>query len=110
IATANIWNPIGWTIGSILVGAEISEVNSVTWACYKPIIGESVDDASAVEPITLATLATSPNVQEVNIGTCAVSAGLPDVYITNTVGEEYLLRGVFLPCGTVACHANHMLT
>ncbi|SPJ74773.1 uncharacterized protein FTOL_04504 [Fusarium torulosum] len=109
IATANIWNPIGWTVGSILVGAEMPELDLVTWACYKPILGQSVDDPSAIEPITLATLAESPNVREVNVGTCAVSAGLPDIYITNTIGEDYLLRGVFLPCGAVAYHANRIL-
>jgi hypothetical protein len=107
IATANSWNPVGWIIGTVLVGASQCSPY-VTWGCYKPIIGEAGNEVMSVEPITLATLAAHPKVQQISVGVCAASAGLPEVEVANTAGERYLLRGVVLPWGGAAYHAERI--
>ena len=108
VAAANSWNPVGWIIGTVLVGAGQCAPHTVTWSCYKPIIDEADNEAISAEPITLAALAVHPKVQRISVGSCAASAGLPEVEVANTAGERYLLRGVALPWGGAAYHAERV--
>jgi len=109
-AVANSWNPVGWLIGTILVGASqcTSTSQTVTWGCYKPIIDEADNESTSAGPITLAALASHSKVQRISVGLCASSAGLPEVKLTNTAGELYLLRGIPLPWGGAAYHAERI--
>jgi hypothetical protein len=108
VAAVNSWNPVGFILGTILVGAGQCAPGTVTWSCYKPIIGEVDYEAMLVEPITLAALVAHPKVQQVSVGTRAASAGLPEVEVDNTARERYLLRGVALPWGGAAYHAERV--
>jgi hypothetical protein len=108
VAAANSWNPVGWMLGAVLVGADQCAPRTVTRGCYKPIIGEGGNEAMSAEPITFAALAGHPKVQRVSVGACAASAGFPEVEVGNTAGEHYLLRGVALPWGGAAYHAERV--
>ncbi|KAK2035882.1 hypothetical protein LZ31DRAFT_300367 [Colletotrichum somersetense] len=59
------WNPVGWVVGGVLVGASQPTPQAVTWGCYKPIIGEVDTTAPSTKPITLADLAAHPEVRRV---------------------------------------------
>ncbi|KAL4819956.1 hypothetical protein BDW67DRAFT_181666 [Aspergillus spinulosporus] len=74
VAATNIWNPAGWALGGVLIGASQSVTDQavvVTWGCYKPIF----------------------------VSTHIESAGLPNVEVENHLGERLILRGVALPWG-----------
>ncbi|KAF9890011.1 hypothetical protein FE257_006691 [Aspergillus nanangensis] len=104
----NMWNPVGWAIGGVLVGASQRTSQAVTWGCYKPIIGEVDTKETSIKPITFANLAANPEVRRVLVCASAGSANLPDVEIENRAGQCYLLRGVVLPWGLTAYHAEHI--
>ncbi|RTE68246.1 hypothetical protein BHE90_017375 [Fusarium euwallaceae] len=104
----NFWNPVGWAIGGVLVGANQRTSQAVTWGCYKPIIGEVDTKETSIKPITFANLAAHPEVQRVFVCTSAASANLPDVEVENRAGQCYLLRGVVLPWGSAAYHAERI--
>ncbi|KAJ4044318.1 hypothetical protein NW756_004650 [Fusarium oxysporum] len=106
VAATNFWNPVGWAIGVVIVGAREIAPQTITWDCYKPIIHEAVEKPT--EPMLLAALVSHPMVARVDISTKATSAGLPNIEIENVAGELYLLRGVALPWGAVAYHADRM--
>ncbi|KAF5613727.1 uncharacterized protein FSUBG_339 [Fusarium subglutinans] len=106
VAATNFWNPVGWTVGAIVVGARETAPQTITWDCYKPIIRE--DPETTVKPMLLAELVVHPMVARVEISGKATSAGLPDFEIENVAGELYLVRGVMLPWGAVAYHADKM--
>lgn len=105
---ANFWNPVGWFIGGILVGASQRTSQAVTWGCYKPIIGEVDTKETSIKPITFADLAAHPKVRRVFVCASAASANLPDVEVENRAGQYYLLRGVVLPWGSAAYHAERI--
>ncbi|KAI9034765.1 uncharacterized protein KD926_005600 [Aspergillus affinis] len=104
----NMWNPVGWAIGGVLVGASQGTSQAVTWGCYKPIIGEVDTKETSIKPITLANLVANPEVRRVFVCANATSANLPDVEIENRAGQCYLLRGVVLPWGFTAYHAERI--
>lgn len=106
VAATNFWNPLGWAIGAVLVGASQPTSRTVTWGCYKPIIGEVDTKETSIKPITFADLAAHPEVRRVFIHTSTTSANLPEVEVENKAGQRYLLRGVVLPWGSVAYHAE----
>ncbi|KAK5791873.1 hypothetical protein VI817_007182 [Penicillium citrinum] len=106
IATTNIWNPVGWAIGAVAIGASQNTPQTVTWGCYKPIIGEIDTGETTVKPLSLADLAAHPKVRQVSVSAIAGSANLPDVQVENKAGEHFVLRGVALPWGSVAYHAE----
>lgn len=108
VATANFWNPLGWAIGGVLVGARQHISQTVTWGCYKPILGEVDTKDASIKPITFANLAAHPEVRRVFIGASTASANLPDVIVENKAGQRYLLRGVVLPWDSVAYHADRV--
>jgi hypothetical protein len=66
---ANFWNPVGWVVGGVLVGASQRTSQAVTWGCYKPIIGEVDTKVLSIKPITFAHLAAHPNVRRVFVAT-----------------------------------------
>jgi hypothetical protein len=103
---ANIWNPAGWAIGAVLVGASQCPSHAVTWGCYKPVISQVDTGETSIQPISFAKLVANPEVRRVSIGAIAASAGLPEVEIENQGGNRFLLRGVALPWGSVAYHAE----
>lgn len=105
---SNIWNPAGWVIGGVLVGASQPTSQVVTWGCYKPIIGEVDTKETSIKPITFADLAAHPEVRRVFVFPSAASANLPEVEVENRSGQSYLLRGVILPCGSAAYHADQI--
>jgi hypothetical protein len=110
----NAWNPVGWTLGAVLVGADPHSAPAVTWGCYKPIIGEADTDdvGTPAKPITFAELAAHPEVRRVSVsaGDAAPGTGnLPDVEVENGTGQRFLLRGVVLPWGPAAYHAERIL-
>jgi hypothetical protein len=104
VAATNFWNPVGWALGAVIVGAREIAPQIITWDCYKPIIHE--DQQKPTKPMLLAALAAHPMVSKVEIATKATPTHLPDVEIENVAGELYLLRGVMLPWGAVAYHAE----
>ncbi|RKK85219.1 hypothetical protein BFJ71_g14272 [Fusarium oxysporum] len=106
VAATNFWNPVGWSLGVVIVGARETAPHNITWDCYKPIIHDAVEEPP--KPMLLAALVSHPMVARVDISTKATSAGLPDIEIENVAGELYLLRGVALPWGAVAYHADRM--
>ncbi|KAF3396499.1 hypothetical protein F1880_007253 [Penicillium rolfsii] len=106
LTAANIWNPAGWALGAVLVGASQDPSHEVTWGCYKPIINQVDTGETLIQPISFAKLVANPEVWRVSIGTIAASAGLPEVRIENQGGNRFLLRGVALPWGSVAYHAE----
>lgn len=108
VAAANFWNPVGWVIGAVLVGASQHAPRAVTWGCYKPIIGEVDTKETSIKPITFADLAAHPEVRRVFICASTASANLPEVEVENKAGQRYLLRGVVLPWGSVAYHAERI--
>ncbi|KAH7066468.1 hypothetical protein FB567DRAFT_542602 [Paraphoma chrysanthemicola] len=105
---ANFWNPVGWVVGGVLVGASQQTSQAVTWGCYKPIIGEVDTEETSIKPITFARLAAHPEIRRVYVCAGAGSANLPDVEIENRAGQCYLLRGVVLPWGSAAYHAERI--
>lgn len=116
LTAANAWNPVGWTLGAVLIGADPhTSPAAVTWSCYKPIIGEpdNDDDGTPAKPITFAELAAHPEVRRVSVSagnTVDPSTGnLPDVEVENRTGQRFLLRGVVLPWGPAAYHAERIL-
>ncbi|KAH7314033.1 hypothetical protein BKA65DRAFT_515940 [Rhexocercosporidium sp. MPI-PUGE-AT-0058] len=108
VTAANVWNPAGWIIGAVLVGASEHTSWAVTWGCYKPIIGEVDTQESSIKPITFADLAAHSEVRRVFIRASTASANLPEVEVENKAGQYYLLRGVVLPWGSVAYHAERI--
>ncbi|KAI1047765.1 hypothetical protein LB505_006460 [Fusarium chuoi] len=106
VAATNFWNPVGWAVGAIVVGARETAPQTITWDCYKPIIQEGPQ--TPTKPMMLAALVAHPMVARVEISTKTTSANLPDVEIENVAGELYLLRAVMLPWGAVAYHAEKM--
>jgi hypothetical protein len=108
VAAANIWNPAGWIIGAVLIGASPQTSRAVTWGCYKPIIGEVDTKETSIKPITLADLAAHHEVRRISICASTASANLPEVEVENKAGQRYLLQGVNLPCGSVAYHAERI--
>ncbi|KAF5640463.1 hypothetical protein F52700_3614 [Fusarium sp. NRRL 52700] len=106
VAATNFWNPVGWALGAVVVGARETAPQTITWDCYKPIIHE--DKEEPVKPMLFTALVSHPMVARVEISTKATSADLPDVEIENVAGEMYLLRGVILPWGALAYHAEKM--
>lgn len=109
VAAANVWNPAGWAIGAVLIGADPHASRAVTWGCYKPIIGEVDTKEKPIKPITFADLAAHPEVRRVFIFASTASANLPEVEVENKAGQHYLLQGVVLPWGSVAYHAEQIL-
>ncbi|KAG7292038.1 hypothetical protein NEMBOFW57_002069 [Staphylotrichum longicolle] len=97
----NAWNPVGWTLGAVLVGADPHSSSAVTWACYKPIIGEADtddDDGTPAKPITFAELAAHPEVRRVSVSTRSTApctGNLPDVEVENKLGQRFLLRAAY---------------
>ncbi|GIJ91763.1 hypothetical protein Asppvi_010736 [Aspergillus pseudoviridinutans] len=111
VAATNIWNPAGWILGGVLIGASQSATGqavAVTWGCYKPIFGETDSDDKTTKPISFAELTAHPQVRSVFVATSSASAGLPDVEVENHAGEHFLLRGVALPWGSAAYHADRI--
>lgn len=108
VAAANIWNPAGWIIGAVLVGASQHTSRAVTWGCYKPIIGEVDTKETSTKPMLFANLAAHPEVRRVFVCASATSANLPDVEVENKAGQRYLLRGVVVPWGSAAYHAERI--
>jgi hypothetical protein len=108
VAAANSWNLLGWTLGTALVGAHQDTPHSVTWGCYKPIIGDVSSEASETKPITLAALAAHPQVQKVSIECISPTSLLPLVRVVNLAGEHYILQGVQLPWGDIGYHAERV--
>lgn len=108
MTVANFWNPVGWVIGGVLVGASQRTTQVVTWGCYKPIIGEVDTKETSIKPITFAQLTARPEVRRVFVCASAASANLPDVEVENRAGQCYLLRGVVLPWGSAAYHAERI--
>ncbi|KAG4428075.1 hypothetical protein IFR05_016442 [Cadophora sp. M221] len=108
VTAANVWNPAGWIIGAVPVGASEHTSWAVTWGCYKPIIGEVDTQESSIKPITFADLAAHLEVRRVFIRASTASANLPEVEVENRAGQYYLLRGVVLPWGPVAYHAERI--
>ncbi|KAH7267753.1 uncharacterized protein BKA55DRAFT_685035 [Fusarium redolens] len=119
VAATNFWNPVGWDLGALVVDARETAPQTITWDCYKPIIHE--DAGTPTELMLLAALVTRPMVvrvfscgfsrdveSAVEITTKTTSAYLPDLEIENAVVELYLLRGVMLPWGAIAYHADRM--
>ncbi|KAL6249100.1 hypothetical protein RBB50_004163 [Rhinocladiella similis] len=104
----NFWNPVGWVAGGVLVGASQQTSQVVTWGCYKPIIGEVDTKDTSTKPITFANLAAHPQVRRVSVFASATSANLPDVEVENASGQRYLLRGITLPWGSAAYHAERI--
>lgn len=90
MTVANFWNPVGWVIGGVLVGASQRTSQAVTWGCYKPIIGEVDTKETSIKPITFADLAAHPEVRRVFVCASAASANLPDVEVENRAGQCYL--------------------
>ncbi|KAK3899124.1 hypothetical protein C8A05DRAFT_18400, partial [Staphylotrichum tortipilum] len=117
LTAANAWNLVGWTLGAVFLGADPhSSPAEVTWGCYKPIIDEADtgdDDGAPARPITFAELAAHPEVRRVSVSaedTVSPSTGnLPDVEVENRAGHRFLLRGVVLPWGAAAYHAERIL-
>jgi hypothetical protein len=107
-AAANVWNPVGWAVGVAVVGASQEDSGSVTWDCYRPIIGEAGNQELPVKQMTLADLAAHPEVRWVAVGAKLASANVPDVEVENKAGHRYLLRGVALPWGSAAYHAERL--
>jgi hypothetical protein len=108
VAAANMWNPAGWILGGVLIGARQHTSPAVTWGCYKPIIGEVDTQETSIKPITFADLAAHPVVRRVFISASAASANLPEVEVENKAGQRYLLQGVVLPWGSVVYHAERI--
>jgi hypothetical protein len=111
VAATNIWNPAGWVLGGVLIGASPSATGqavAVTWGCYKPIFGEPDSDDKTIKPISFAELTTHPQIRSVFVAASSASAGLPDVKVENHAGERFLLRGVALPWGSAAYHADRI--
>lgn len=108
LTVTQFWNPVGWVLGGVLVGASQRTSHAVTWGCYKPIIGEVDTKKTSIQPTTLADLVAHPKVQRVVVSASAASANLPDIEIENRAGECYLLQGVVLPWGTAAYHAERI--
>src|ERR1700729_1971823 len=81
---------------SLLVPVNTHRSRTVTWSCYKPIIGEVDTRETSIRPITFADLAVHPEVRRVSICASAASAHLPEVEIENKAGQHYLLQGVVL--------------
>ncbi|KAH8894475.1 hypothetical protein GQ53DRAFT_83427 [Thozetella sp. PMI_491] len=108
MTVANFWNPVGWVIGGVLVGASQRPSQAVTWGCYKPIIGEIDTKELSIKPMLFEDLAAHPEVRRVSISASITSANLPDVEIENKAGHHYLLRGVVLPWGSAAYHAERI--
>ncbi|OWY49419.1 transposase [Alternaria alternata] len=108
LTATQFWNPVGWVVGGVLVGASQQASQAVTWGCYKPIIGEVDTKETLIKPTTLANLAAHPEVRQVFVYASAASANLPNVEVRNKAGECYLLRGVVLPWGS-ANYASKVL-
>ncbi|PVH67831.1 hypothetical protein DL98DRAFT_600080 [Cadophora sp. DSE1049] len=108
LTVPNLWNPVGWAIGGVLVGASQPTSQVVTWGCYKPIIGEVDTKETSIKPITFANLVAHPEVRRVFVFPSAASANLPEVEVENRSRQCYLLRGVILPCGSAAYHAERI--
>jgi len=108
MTVTQFWNPVGWAIGGVLVGASQRTSQAVTWGCYKPIIGEVDTKETSTKPITFADLAAHPEVRRVFVCASAASANLPDVEVENRAGQCYLLQGVVLPWGSAAYHAERI--
>ncbi|KAM0550230.1 hypothetical protein ACHAPJ_009078 [Fusarium lateritium] len=108
VAATNIWNPVGWAVGAVLVGALQDSPYSVTWGCYRPIIGESDHQDTIAKPMAFVDLISHPMIHRVCVSTRAMSTGLPNVEIENKSGELYILSGVVLPWGSVAYHADRV--
>ncbi|GLA79190.1 hypothetical protein AtubIFM55763_002955 [Aspergillus tubingensis] len=106
IATTNIWNPVGWATGAIAIGASQNTPQTVTWGWYKPIIGEIDTGETSIKPLSFADLPAHPKVRQVSISAIVGSANLPDVQVENEAGQRFSLRGVALPWGSVAYHAE----
>ncbi|WYZ41407.1 hypothetical protein EsH8_V_000302 [Colletotrichum jinshuiense] len=106
VTAANLWNPAGWIVGAVLVGASQQASQTVTWGCYKPIIGEIDTKETSTKPITFADLIAHSEVRRATIFTATASANLPEVEVENKAGQLYLLRGVVLPWGSAAYHAE----
>ncbi|KAK8048259.1 hypothetical protein PG994_009989 [Apiospora phragmitis] len=99
MTVANFWNPVGWAVGGVLVGASQQTSQAITWGCYKPIIGEVDTIEASIQPITFADLAAHPEVRRVFVCANAASANLPVIEVENRAGQCFLLRGVVLPLG-----------
>ncbi|KXS94841.1 hypothetical protein AC578_3671 [Pseudocercospora eumusae] len=108
LTVTQFWNPVGWVVGGVLVGASQQTSGLVTWGCYKPIIGEADTKETSIKPITLAALAVHPEVLQVSVSASTGSANLPDVEVKNRAGQCYKLRGVLLPWGSAAYHAERI--
>ncbi|KAF5234779.1 hypothetical protein FANTH_11968 [Fusarium anthophilum] len=76
VAATNFWNPVGWALGGIVIGAHETAPQTISWDCYKSIICE--DPETTVKPMLLAELVVHPMVARVEISGKATSAGLPD--------------------------------
>ncbi|KAK8851152.1 hypothetical protein PGQ11_013631 [Apiospora arundinis] len=108
VTVASFWNPMGWAVGGVLVGASQRTSQAVTWGCYKPIIGEVDTREASIDPITFADLAAHPEVRRVFVCANAASANLPVIEVENRAGQCFLLRGVVLPWGSAAYHAERI--
>jgi hypothetical protein len=75
---------------------------------YKPIIGEADTQEALIKSMALADLMAHPEVRRLVVCASATSAQLPDVEVENRAGQCYLLRGVYLPCGSAAYHAERI--
>ncbi|KAH8800460.1 hypothetical protein F5884DRAFT_810511 [Xylogone sp. PMI_703] len=106
LTVPSIWNPVGWTIGGVLVGASQPTSQVVTWGCYKPIIGEIDAKETSIKPIAFADLAGHPEVRRVSVFANAATANLSNVEVENRAEQYYLLRGVILPWGSAAYHTE----
>jgi len=87
---------------------ELINIPGCDLGCYKPIIGKFDTKETSIWPITFANLKAHPEVRRVCICASTASADLPDFEIENRAGECYLLRGVVLPWGPAAFHAERI--
>lgn len=108
VTAANLWNPAGWALGAVLIGASQHTTRSMTWGCYKPIIGEVDTNNISIKPMAFADLVTHPEVRQVFVCESATHANLPDVEVVNKAGQRFLLQGVLLPWGSAAYHAERI--
>ncbi|KAL5627042.1 hypothetical protein FOBRF1_001385 [Fusarium oxysporum] len=77
VATTNFWNPVGWSLGVVIVGACEAAPHNITWDCYKLIIHDAVEEPP--KPMLLTALVSHPMVARVDVSIKATSAGLPDI-------------------------------
>jgi hypothetical protein len=91
MTVANFWNPVGWFIGGVLVGASQRTSQAVTWGCYKQVDTKE----TSIKPITFADLAAHPKVRRVFVCASAASANLPNIEVTTGHYAERIGESIY---------------